>query len=145
MAANGSEWQLALGLLSWSAANGSGGQLALGLLCWMDANGSALLLKRLVYAYVAADVAAAWDADVSACPGADNRMSTTRLVLVIAATNAAVHGYGGPWILSRALPTKTRCRSVKSTSCGPQQWRDNPGREHGMSAAYRRARRYAPA
>ena len=32
----------------------------------MDANGSALLLKRLVYAYVAADVAAAWDADVAA-------------------------------------------------------------------------------
>ena len=71
-------------------------QLALGWLSLMDANGSALLLKRLVYAYVAADVAAAWDADMSACPGADNRMSTTRLVLVIAATNAAVHGYGGP-------------------------------------------------
>ena len=32
----------------------------------MDANGSALLLKRLVYVDVAADVAAAWDADVAA-------------------------------------------------------------------------------
>ena len=55
MAANGSEWQLALGLLSWTAANGSEWQLALGLLSWMDANGSALLLKRLVYALLLPD------------------------------------------------------------------------------------------